>query len=166
MKFKGFWYDGLMIFVAAAFAIAFIIMTFFFDSRLALAECMGFVLVCVIAVYRALSAKNRYKKFLIKTARKLDYKNSKVLSEFPFPVAVCDAEGCVTWCNNRFLAEIAKEVLESSDRIIDNYLMMELIGTDSLEEKRKKMSKVTKREIVKVAKKVKIDTVFLLEGGK
>ncbi|MEE1012464.1 MAG: DHH family phosphoesterase [Acutalibacteraceae bacterium] len=117
MKFKGFWYDGLMIFVAAAFAIAFIIMTFFFDSRLALAECMGFVLVCVIAVYRALSAKNRYKKFLIKTARKLDYKNSKVLSEFPFPVAVCDAEGCVTWCNNRFLAEIAKEDISAADNI-------------------------------------------------
>ena len=43
---------------------------------------------------------------------------------------------------------------------------LSLLGTDSLEEKRKKMSKVTKREIVKVAKKVKIDTVFLLEGGK
>ena len=59
-----------------------------------------------------------------------------------------------------------EETEESQHRIIDNYLMMELIGTDSLEEKRKKMSKVTKREIVKVAKKVKIDTVFLLEGGK
>lgn len=117
MKFKGFWYDGLMIFVAAAVAAVFIAMTFFFDSRLAAAECMGFVLVCVIAVYRALSAKNRYKKFLIKTAKKLDYTDSKVLSEFPFPVAVCDAEGCITWCNNRFLAKISNEEISPADNI-------------------------------------------------
>lgn len=117
MKFKGFWYDSLMIFVAAAVAAVFIIMTFFFDSRLAFAECMGFVLVCVIAVYRAFSAKNRYKKFLIKTARKLDCTNSKVLSEFPFPVAVCDVEGCLTWCNNRFLAEICKGEISAADNI-------------------------------------------------
>ena len=44
--------------------------------------------------------------------------------------------------------------------------MMELIGTDTIEEKRKKMNKVEKDEIVKVAKKVSIDTIFLLEGVK
>lgn len=59
-----------------------------------------------------------------------------------------------------------EEVLESPDRIIDNYFMMELIGTDTIEEKREKIMKVTKEEIVKVAKKVKLDTVFLLEGIK
>ena len=49
---------------------------------------------------------------------------------------------------------------------VDNYLMMEFIGTDDLDKKRELMNKVTKKEIVNVAKKVKIDTVFLLEGGK
>ena len=58
------------------------------------------------------------------------------------------------------------ETLESQSRIIDNYLMMEFIGTDDLDKKRELMNKVTKKEIVNVAKKVKIDTVFLLEGGK
>ena len=57
-----------------------------------------------------------------------------------------------------------EEVLESPDRIIDNYLMMELIGTDTIEKKREMIMKVTKDEIVKLAKKVKLDTVFLLEG--
>ena len=57
-----------------------------------------------------------------------------------------------------------EEVLESSDRIIDNYLMMELIGTDTVDKKREMIGKVTKDEIIKVAKKVKLDTVFLLEG--
>ena len=60
MKFKGFWYDGLMIFIAAGIAAVFIAMTFFFEPRLAVAECVCFVLLCVIAVYRALSAKNRW----------------------------------------------------------------------------------------------------------
>ncbi len=59
-----------------------------------------------------------------------------------------------------------EEVLENPDRIIDNYLMMELIGTDTIEEKREMIKKVTKEEIIKVAKKIKIDTIFLLEGVK
>ena len=58
------------------------------------------------------------------------------------------------------------ETMESQSKIIDNYLMMEFIGTDDLDKKRELMNKVTKKEIVNVAKKVKIDTVFLLEGGK
>lgn len=59
-----------------------------------------------------------------------------------------------------------EEVEESSDRIIDNYLMMELIGTDEIDVKREMIMKVTKDEIINVAKKVKLDTVFLLEGVK
>ncbi len=58
------------------------------------------------------------------------------------------------------------EVLENPERIIDNYLMTELIGTDSVEVKREMIMKVTKEEIIKVAKKVKLDTIFLLEGTK
>ena len=57
-----------------------------------------------------------------------------------------------------------EEVLESADRIIDNYLMLELIGTDTIDVKREMIKKVTKEEIIKVAKKVKLDTIFLLEG--
>lgn len=59
-----------------------------------------------------------------------------------------------------------EEVLESTDRIIDNYLMKELIGTDTIEMKRVMIGKVEKDEIIKVAKKIKLDTVFLLEGVK
>ena len=59
-----------------------------------------------------------------------------------------------------------EEVLECTDRIIDNYLMKELIGTDTIEMKKVMIEKVTKDEIIKVAKKVKLDTIFLLEGTK
>lgn len=59
-----------------------------------------------------------------------------------------------------------EELEESEAKIINNYYMMELIGTDTIDVKREKMSKVTKEEIIKVAKKVSIDTIFLLEGVK
>ncbi len=58
------------------------------------------------------------------------------------------------------------DTLESPSRIIDNYLMMELLGTDSIEDKIAKMQIVTKKDIIKVAKKIKMDTVFSLEGIK
>ena len=58
------------------------------------------------------------------------------------------------------------EVFESEFRIIDYYYMMDLLGLDSLEERKKKFNEVTKNEIIKVAKKVEMDTVYCLEGNK
>ena len=57
-----------------------------------------------------------------------------------------------------------EELQESPDRIINDYLMMELLGTDEINVKRLMIDKVTKEEIIKVAKKVRLDTIFLLEG--
>lgn len=58
------------------------------------------------------------------------------------------------------------EISESKARIIESYYMIELLGVDDIETKKQKMLKVTKDEIVKVAKKVKIDMVYMLEGDK
>ena len=117
MKFKGFWYDGLLISVTAGIAAVFVAMTFFVEKHLAAAECLAFALVFVIALYRAISAKSRYKKFLIKTAKKLDYTDRKVLSAAPFPVVVCDDTGVITWCSEKFLNEIAKGEITSAEKI-------------------------------------------------
>ncbi len=56
------------------------------------------------------------------------------------------------------------EIKESESEIISSYYMIELLGTDDLETKVEKMKNVTKDEIIKVAKKIKIDTVYMLEG--
>lgn len=117
MKFKGFWYDSLLICLTAGIAAVFVAMTVFVEPRLAIAECIAFLIVCVFAVYRALSAKNRYKRFLIKTSKKLDFTDQKVLSSFPFPVAVCDEEGYIAWCSNRFLNEISLGEITAADKI-------------------------------------------------
>ncbi len=57
-----------------------------------------------------------------------------------------------------------EEITESQSEIIESYYMMELLGVDDIETKVKKMNEVTKKEILTVAKKIKIDTVYLLEG--
>lgn len=59
-----------------------------------------------------------------------------------------------------------EEVEENEHRIINEFLSRELLGIDSLEKRREKMSKVTKQEIVKASKKIGMDTIFLLEGVK
>lgn len=68
--------------------------------------------------------------------------------------------------------EVAKQYFETSfdeseedpNSIIDIYAAIEFLKSDDLETKRKKMSEVKKSEIIKLAKKIKIDTIFTLEG--
>ncbi len=117
MKFKGFWYDSLIICLIAGISAAFIAMTVFVEPRLAIAECIAFLIVCVIVIYRAVTAKNRYKKFIIKTSKKLDFTDNRVLSSFPFPVAVCDGKGYIKWCSNLFLNEISCGEITQTDKI-------------------------------------------------
>ena len=57
------------------------------------------------------------------------------------------------------------DIIESTFQIVESYYMIELLGVDDIETKRKKMLKVTKDEIVKVANKIKINTVYILEGS-
>ena len=65
-----------------------------------------------------------------------------------------------------FFSTSLDSMLESQSNIIDFYFMMDILKLDDLEVRRKKMAKVTKAEIVKVAKKVKMDTIYCLEGVK
>jgi predicted Zn-dependent peptidase len=48
--------------------------------------------------------------------------------------------------------------------MIDNYFMMDIMNLDDIETRRKKMKAVTADEIVKVAKKIKMDTIYCIEG--
>ena len=59
-----------------------------------------------------------------------------------------------------------EEVEESEYKIINEYLSQEILGVEPLEERVKIMNNVTKKDIVKVIKKIDMDTVFILEGVK
>ena len=63
-----------------------------------------------------------------------------------------------------FFTTAMDSILESQISIMEHYYLMDLLKADDIETRIKKMNKVTIPEIVKVAKKVKIDTVYCLEG--
>ncbi|MDE5587133.1 MAG: hypothetical protein K2I72_02025, partial [Bacilli bacterium] len=57
-----------------------------------------------------------------------------------------------------------KEIEDNENAIIETYLASDLLNLGDIEERKKEVLKVTKEDIMKIAKKIKIDTVFLLEG--
>ena len=80
-------------------------------------------------------------------------------------------------CNGNFLdldIENAKkyyissldEVEDRPNQIISSYYAMDLLDVDDIDMRKKKILNVTKEDIINLANKIKIDTVFLLGGDK
>ena len=59
----------------------------------------------------------------------------------------------------------AESIIESPARLINEIFSEEILGVDSLEKRKENINKVTKKDIIRVSKKLNIDTIFLLEGG-
>lgn len=107
MKFKGFRYDGLFIIaISVAAAIFAAVTAVSYDTRLAIAESVVFFLIFLYGFVRLFTAGKKYKRMLSVTAVKLDYSDNKVLSSIPFPVAVCNEEGYITWSNDLFVNDL------------------------------------------------------------
>ena len=62
-------------------------------------------------------------------------------------------------------ASSLKEIKDSPRAILNTYISHEYMDTDFLEEREEKIQEVTKEDVVKFAKKVHIDTIYVLEGG-
>lgn len=60
---------------------------------------------------------------------------------------------------------LLNSITDSPNRIINSYFSSEVTGLDSIEERITQYKKVTKEDIIRVSKKVKIDTIYLLSGG-
>lgn len=69
----------------------------------------------------------------------------------------------IEFAKNNYLS-LLKEIEDNENAIIETYLAKDLLNLGDIEERKKEIMKVTKEEIIEVAKKVKIDTIFLLEG--
>ena len=59
-----------------------------------------------------------------------------------------------------------EEIEESDNRMISELLSEDILQIDPIETRMEKMSSVKKQDIVKVLKKIHMDTIFLLEGVK
>lgn len=57
-----------------------------------------------------------------------------------------------------------KELEDSPQSIVSLYAGMEYLGSDDIENRIKQINKVTKKSVVKLAKKVHMDLIYLLEG--
>ena len=64
-----------------------------------------------------------------------------------------------------FLASL-KEIEDTTNGIINIYEAHEYLDYDLLDERAKEIEKVTKEDIIKVSKKMHLDTIYLLEGDK
>lgn len=58
-----------------------------------------------------------------------------------------------------------KEIVDSPGMLLNVYISNEYLKTGLIDEKEKEILKVTKKDIIEFAKKVYIDTVYLLEGS-
>ena len=56
------------------------------------------------------------------------------------------------------------EIEDNEDAIVETYMAKDLLNLGDIDERKEEIMKVTKEDIINVAKKVKIDTIFLLEG--
>lgn len=65
-----------------------------------------------------------------------------------------------------FYSTVQEEICENEHRLINDSLSRLILGLDPLEDRVAKMNKVTKQDVVKVSKKIGMDTIFLLEGVK
>lgn len=59
-----------------------------------------------------------------------------------------------------------EEALDSTMNIINTYITYTYFNSDTIDERVKKIKKVTKEDVISFAKKVYLDTIFLLEGDK
>lgn len=57
-----------------------------------------------------------------------------------------------------------KELEDSQDSLISLYAGIEYLGSDNLEDRFNKINKVTREDVVKLASKIHLDTIYLLEG--
>lgn len=58
-----------------------------------------------------------------------------------------------------------REMLDSPISILNNFISKEYLNVDLIEEKMKKIKKVTKEMVIELGKKIHIDTIYLLKGG-
>lgn len=66
----------------------------------------------------------------------------------------------------KYYISILEEIEDKPNQIISSYYAMELFGVDDVEARKEMIKKVTKEDIINLANKISIDTIFLLGGDK
>lgn len=109
------------------------------------------ILPKIITITAGINAKD-YKKTIELIKIELDnFKNGKVTTKEIEEAKKIYINGC-------------KEMYDSPDSIINNYLSYEYGNLDLVEKRLREIKKVTKKDIINVANKITLNKIFLLEG--
>ena len=57
-----------------------------------------------------------------------------------------------------------KELEDNQESLLSLYAGIEYLNSDTLEERFKNINKVTKEDVIKLSKKIHLDTIYILEG--
>ncbi len=118
MKYKSTWYKKLLAVLIIAVALCFAVLTALKGEKgLALAEVCAAVLFGVLSLVSRYFGKRNYMRMLAAASERLDYADTNVLLSNPEPIAVCDSDGKIIWCNEKFIEEISGEDLGSNTPI-------------------------------------------------
>ena len=71
----------------------------------------------------------------------------------------CIENGKITYLN------ACKDIYDSPSSLLNVYITNEYLNSGLLEDREKEIMKVTKKDIVNFAKKISLDTIYLLEGS-
>lgn len=107
-----------------------------------------------LMLLRAGITRNNYEKTL-----KLINKNVKNMSKGKFSLE--DINSAVEMYSSSL-----KTIVESEEELIGTYYIMDLLKTDPIDKRLEKMKEVTKEDIINLSKKIKLETIYMLEGVK
>lgn len=101
---KGIWQKYMFAFIATPIALAFSVVTWFYNKPLALFELLMLVAVCFAYVLHTYVEDVNIVSRIKKIARELDTETGSILDSVPFPCVSFDAYGEIIWFNKEFSA--------------------------------------------------------------
>lgn len=112
MKYRSTWYNKLLTALIILCSLGFAVYTAVRgELKLALVELLAVIFFCCFALVSRYFGKRNYMRMLAAASERLDYADTNVLLSNPDPIALCDSDGKIMWCNEKFLEEIAGDDL-------------------------------------------------------
>ena len=99
-------------------------------------------------------SKNNFDKVI-----ELINKNMELMSKGEF------SDEDITKAKEAYLSFV-DEIKDNDDAIIETYIAHDILGIDLIDERKEQIIKISKEDIINVSKKIKMDTIYLLEGDK
>ena len=123
MKFKAFFYQNPIGFLASVVLLVMSITSAFFDRYVSLSLLIAFLIIFFISVSYSVLALKTTRKYVSAVNKSLLAGKSDGVDQFPLPAIMCDRYGNIVWYNNSF-----------NDEIVEAYDFAKLTAKDFFED--------------------------------